>query len=153
MHTRRTLMFTLAASIAPAMAATRGNKALYLGGTVPALEPKTEGLLDVSGTQNVIFTWRQQKLEIPYAKVSSLEYGQKAGRRVGVALVVTPLALFSKKRKHYLTIGYEDAEGKRQGAVFELAKGTVRTILTTLTARTGKQIEYESEEAKRNVGS
>ena len=42
--------------------------------------------------------------------------------------MVSPLALFSKKRKHYLTSGFSDADGKQQGAVFELAKDTVRSL-------------------------
>ena len=90
---------------------------------------------------------------MPYEKITSLEYGQKVGRRVGVAVAVTPLALFSKKRKHFLTLGFTDDQGKQQGSVFELSKGTVRTILSTLEARSGKKVEYESEEAKKNLGN
>jgi hypothetical protein len=67
--------------------------------------------------------------------------------------MVSPLALFSKKRKHYLTIGFTDADGKQQGAVFELGKDTVRSTLVTLEARSGKQVEYESDEAKKHVGN
>jgi hypothetical protein len=37
--------------------------------------------------------------------------------------------LFSKKRNHYLTIGYKDASGKDQAAVFELGKDIARTAL------------------------
>jgi len=44
------------------------------------------------------------KLSTPYDQVNDqvndLKYGKKAGRRPGVAIAVTPLALFSKKRKH-----------------------------------------------------
>ena len=89
---------------------------------------------------------------IPYGKITSIEYGQKAGRRVGVALAVSPIALFSKKRKHYVTLAYTDDAGKNQGAVFEVAKGTVRNVVTVLETRSGKQVEYESEEAKKNLG-
>ena len=68
-------------------------------------------------------------------------------------MAVGVLALFSKKRRHFLTIGYTDAAGKKQGAVFELAKGTIRSTLTKLEAKSGKQVEFESEEAKKNIGS
>jgi hypothetical protein len=90
---------------------------------------------------------------IPYKTIQSLEYGQKAGRRVGVALAVSPLFLFSKKRKHFLSIAYLDEQGQKQGAVFELAKGTVRSALSTFETRSGKQIEYESEDAKKHAGN
>jgi hypothetical protein len=131
----------------------RGNKALYMGGTIPNLPPRTEGEFDLSGDQVLVFSWKKGKVDVPYVRITSLEYGQKVGRRVGVALAVNIFALFSKKRKHYLTIGYEDSDGKKQGAVFELAKGTVRATLTTLETRSGKPIEYESEEAKKNIGN
>jgi hypothetical protein len=82
-----------------------------------------------------------------------LEYGQKAGRRVGVALAVNPLFLFSKKRKHYLTVGFSDSAGQTQGAVLELGKKRVRAILDILETRSGKQVEYESEEARKHAGN
>lgn len=58
--------------------------------------------------------------------------------------------LFSKKRKHFVTIGYKDAEEKEQVAVFELGKDIVRTTLPILEARSGKKIEYQDEEARKS---
>jgi hypothetical protein len=81
--------------------------------------------------------------------MTGLEYGQKAGRRVGVAIMVSPLALFSKKRKHFLTINFNDKDGKPQAVVFELGKDIVRTALTIIETRSGKQIEYQDEEARK----
>ena len=83
--------------------------------------------------------------------MNDLEYGQKAGRRLGLAIVVNPLLFFSKKRRHFLTVGYQDDDGKQQAAVFELGKDVVRVTLATLEARTGRKIEYEDEDA-RNSG-
>jgi hypothetical protein len=91
-----------------------------------------------------------QPVTIPYAAITDLEYGQKAGRRVGVAIMVSPLALFSKKRKHYLTLGYKDANGKDQAAVFELGKDIVRTTLKIIETRSGKEIQYQDEEARKS---
>ena len=133
-------------------AAVRGDEAMYVGGTLSVAE-KTEGKLDTSGDRIAKFVWKKGELAIPFEKITSLEYGQKAGRRIGVAVAVNPLFLFSKKRRHYVTIGYADEQGKQQGAVFELAKGTVRNILTVLETRSGKQVEYESGEAKKNLGN
>ena len=125
---------------------------MYVGGTFTAIPGKTEGRLDLSDSSTMKFTSKKGDILIPYGKITSIEYGQKAGRRVGVALAVNPVALFSKKRKHYVTLAFADDAGKNQGAVFEVAKGTVRNVLTTLETRSGKQVEYESEEAKRNLG-
>jgi hypothetical protein len=88
---------------------------------------------------------------VPYAGIESIEYGQKAGRRVGAAVVVSPLFLLSKKRKHYVTVGFTDTTGTRQGAVFEIAKGDVHSFVKTLSTRSGKDVEYESEDARKNL--
>ena len=135
------------------LAAVRGKEVKYVGGSIAGLKENTEGrlLLDES---DAVFTDKKGKdrlLAIPYKKIDSLEYGQKAGRRVGVALAVSPLFLLSKKRKHFLSISFFDAEGKKQGAVFELSKGIVKETLTTLEQKSGKTVEYESEEAKKHA--
>jgi hypothetical protein len=82
--------------------------------------------------------------------ITGLEYGQKAGRRVAVAVLISPLALFSKKRNHYLTITYNDAAGKEQAAVFELGKDVVRTTLKILEVRSGKSLEFQDDEARKS---
>ena len=86
---------------------------------------------------------------IPYKAITSLEYGQKAGRRVGVAILISPLALFSKKRKHFLTIAYTE-NGKPQAGIFELGKDVVRTTLKVIEVRSGQKIEYQDEEARKS---
>lgn len=148
------LMVFLAIIVATAsMAAVRGDEAMYVGGSLTTIPEKTEGRLDLSSEQEAKFTWKGGQVSIRFDKITSLEYGQKAGRRVGVAVVVSPLALFSKKRKHYLTIAFADETGKQQGAVFELSKGVVRSTLTTFESRSGKTVEYESEDAKKHIGN
>jgi hypothetical protein len=129
-----------------------GSKdAKYIGGTVQ-IPAESEGRFDVSNEAAAKFTSKNGAIEIPYEKITSLEYGQKAGRRVGVALVVSPIALFSKKRRHFLSIGFKDGQGKDQGAVIELGKEIIRTTLKILETRSGKKIEYESDDAKKNIG-
>ncbi len=134
-----------------AFAAVRGEDVMYVGGTVKNLPEATEGQLDTQNENALVFTSDKGKFEIPYQNITSLEYGQKAGRRVGVAGVITVWAFFSKKRKHFLTIGYNDAEGKPQGVVLELAKGRAKTMITIIEVRSGKKVEYESDEAKKHV--
>jgi len=47
------------------------------------------------------------------------------------------------------TIAYKEPTGKEQAAVFELGKDIVRTTLKILEVRTGKEIEFQDEEACR----
>jgi hypothetical protein len=134
-----------------AFAGLSSNKTKYIGGTVSALKEGAEGKSSAKDEKVFVFTAEKgEKVEIPYDKVDSLEYGQKAGRRVGVAFVVNPIFIFSKKRRHFLTLGYTDADGKQQAAVFEMGKDVVRVTLATLEARTGKKIEYQDEEARKS---
>lgn len=111
-----------------------------------------KGRLDTSHETNLTFTPDKKErtaLVIPYDKITAIEYGQKAGRRVGVAILVSPLALFSKKRKHFLMVSYDDAAGKEQAAVLELGKDIIRTTLTNVQTRSGKEITCQDEEARK----
>ena len=135
----------------PALWAGLGSdKTMYVGGTINSIKEGTEGASSAKDENNFIFNYQGGKLAIPYDRVNDLEYGQKAGRRLGLAIAVTWMALFSKKRKHFLTVGYKDENDKQQAAVFELGKNVVRVTLASLEARTGKKIEYEDDEARKS---
>jgi hypothetical protein len=131
-----------------AFAGVGSHDAMYVGGTVTAIADKTEGHLSTSD-DSVLFRSKNASLTIPYSKVDSLEYGEKAGRRVGLAVAVSPLFLLSKKRRHYLTIGYVDEQNKQEAAVLELGKDIIRPTLSTLEAKTGKKVEYQDDEARK----
>lgn len=139
------------AAAAPCLAAVKGEEVMYVGGTIDGLPEATEGMADIKDSSKLGFTSPGGGFEIPYSSIKSLEYGQKAGRRVGVAIVITVWALFSKKRKHFLTIGFDSSDGKPQGVVLEVAKGRAKTFITVIEARSGKKVEYESEEARKHV--
>ena len=132
-------------------AAVQKGGCLYVGGTISGLPEATIGSLNTSNEKTLLFQSPQGKFEIAYENVTSLEYGQKAGRRLGVALTITIWALLSKKRKHFLTIGFTDANEKPQGVVLEIPKGTAKSFITIIEVRSGKKVEYESEEAKKHV--
>jgi len=123
---------------------------MYVGGTYSELPDKTKGHLDLSAAETAIFQSKKGTFEIPYKSIKSVEYGQKAGRRVGVALAVSPLALFSKKRKHYVSIAFTDKAGNAQGIVLEVGKGRVHSLVATFEQRSGRAVEFESEDAKKH---
>ena len=165
------LSLALLLSAEPALAAVRGNKAMYVDGTVASVPQQTKGVLNLSGDKNAVFvSEKDQKplLQIPYEKITRVEYGQNVQRRIrsggavagstaaavagGIfaAPVVVPL-LLTKRRKHYVSIFFEDAEGKQQVCVFEVGKSTIRPTLKILEARSRKQVEYETEEARKKM--
>ena len=86
---------------------------------------------------------------IDYARVNTLEYGQNVSRRYAAAVLISPVLLLSKSRKHFVTVGYEDADGKQQALVFRVNKGDIRSVLASLEARTGRRMEYQDDEARK----
>lgn len=126
---------------------------MYIGGTVPGIKERIEGISSTSDEKLFVFTYKdgdkEEKLTIPYTRINDLEYGQKAARRIGLG-AVSPWLLLSKKRQHFLTIGYQDENDKQQVAVFELGKDIVRVTLASMEARTGKKIDYQDDEAKKS---
>jgi hypothetical protein len=123
-----------------ALLAVDRDKAQYVGGTLRGVKEKAEGRLDTKSESEMTFdAGKDGKVALPYSAVTSLEYGQKAGRHVSV--------LFSKQRSHYLTITYKDDAGKQQAGVFELGKDIVRPTLKIVELRTGKPIEFQDAEA------
>ena len=126
------------------------NKTMYVGGTVTSIKEGAEGTSSTRDEKVFEFDYKDGKLAIPYDRINDLEYGQKAGRRLGLAIAVNPLLFFSKKRKHFLTIGFQDESDKQQAAVFELGKDVIRTTIASLEARTGKKVDYQDEEARKS---
>jgi hypothetical protein len=130
--------------------AVGGKNTAYVGGTVSSIKQGAEGTSSTADEKVFVFDSKDGKLSVPYDRINDLEYGQKAGRRLGLALTISPWLLFSKKRKHFLTIGYQDENDKQQAAVFELGKDTIRVTLASLEARTGKKIDYQDDEARKS---
>jgi hypothetical protein len=144
------LFFVLMAEVL-AFAGLGSNDALYVGGTISAMKENTAGKVSVGDDKNFTFDAKSGKIAIPYAQINSLEYGQKAGRRLGLAVAVSPLFLLSKKRRHFLTIGYKDESDKQQAAVLELGKSLITRTIAALEAKTGKKVDYEDDEARKTA--
>jgi hypothetical protein len=143
---------TVFALLAPTALAVGKNKAKYLGGTINSVAVKAEGLITTTDSSKFVFVAEKSGglIEVPYKRVVELEYGQKSGRRVAEAILLSPLFLFSKKRAHFLTITYKDPKGTEQAVIFELGKDIIRTTLTILETRTGRKVTYQDEEAAKS---
>lgn len=143
------------------LAGLGGKKAKYVGGTITTVKPGAKGTLEVNLPETAVFVSNKGSFLIPYESITSLEYGQQAERPVGtaIALGATTLGLaalpllLTKNRKHYLTIRFTDENGTEQGAVLELGKKITRVTLSTMEVRSGIEIEYQSEEARKHQGN
>lgn len=134
----------------PSFASVGSHDAMFVGGTVTTIKAGTEGKVSTDDEKAYAFTYKDGNLRIPYDRVEALEYGQKAGRRVGLAIAISPWLLLSKKRNHFLTISWKNEDDKDQAVVLELGKDIVRVQLATLEARTGRKIEYQDDEARKS---
>jgi hypothetical protein len=143
--------------IPSAFAGLGSKKAQYVGGTAN-LKEGAEGTLDASHKTNLVFKEKNGDFTLPYSSVTALSYGQHAGRRIGAAIALSAATagiyglpmLFSKKRRHYLTVSYTTEPGKDEAVIFQLGKDVTRAMLATLQARTGKTVEYEDDEARKS---
>ena len=132
-----------------ATAAEPGVRAQIVGGTVPDLPAKSNARLDLSGAEALVLRCGKSELRIDYHRVNTLEYGQNVSRRYAAAILISPVLLLSKSRKHFVTLGYADAEGRQQAVVFRVDKGDIRPVLAGLEARTGRRFEYTDNEARK----
>jgi hypothetical protein len=131
------------------LAGDSGGRAQYVGGTVAGLPSKSEGNINTTDEEVLLFRSKQATVRVPYNKINTIEYGQRVNRRYAEAILISPLLLLAKKRKHFLTVGYTDEQGHQQALVFQVAKGAVRSVLVSLEAKTGRKVEFQDNEARK----
>jgi hypothetical protein len=132
-----------------ALAGTPGGRVEYIGGTVESLTTKADGRMNTADVDKLVVQFRSQAFTVPFESINQLEYGQKVDRRYLSAVLISPLFLLAKSRKHFLTVGYQDAAGRQQAMIFRVAKGDIRALLVTLEARTGRKVIFQDEEARK----
>jgi len=120
-----------------------------MGGTISVLASKTPGLINTREDDVLLFQAKGVTVQVPYDKINELEYGQRVGRRYAEAILFSPIFLLSKTRKHYLTIGFTDDQGKQQAMIFLVGKNEVRAMLVSLEAKSGRRVEYQDDDARR----
>lgn len=143
------MLFLLLCALGWSAAAT--ERAEYAGGTLTAA-PRGQGGLDLTDARALLFRAGDKELRIAYGRVNLLEYGQQVDRRYAMAVVVSPLLLLSKKRAHFVTLGYTDEAGQQQAAVFRVHKNSIRAVLAALEARTGLKVQFSDAEARKARG-
>jgi hypothetical protein len=122
----------------------------YAGGTQPEIAAGAQGRIDLSDQRYMAFYVKKSGVRIAYDRINVLEYGQNVSRRLAEAIVISPMFLLAKKRKHFLTIGYRDEQNIQQALVFRVGKNDIRALLASLEARTGRKVEYQDLEARKS---
>ncbi len=134
--------------VALTVQAETGAPASYVGGTAAGIDGKS-GRIVTTDDVFLEFRCKGKEVYVGYDKINLLEYGQNVDRRIMMAVIVSPLFLLSKKRQHFLTVGYGDKQGKQQALVFKVDKNSIRSVLVALEARTGLKIQFQDDEARK----
>lgn len=132
-----------------AAAAFAQTEVEYIGGTTSSVRAGSGGRIELSDDRYMAFYAHKAQLRVPYDQVNLLEYGQQVDRRLALALVISPVFLLSKSRRHFLTVGYADERGVQQAMVFRVDKNSIRAALVALEARTGLKVQYQDQEARK----
>ena len=148
MRCRLTSLFFLLC-LASAVARQSGSHAEYIGGTRPEIPIHNGGVIETVDNTYFVFLSKQTQVRIPYERINLLEYGQKVDRRYVSAVLISPLFSLAKKREHFLTVGFQDDDGRQQALIFRVDKSDIRATLVSLEARTGQQVQFQDEEARK----
>jgi len=127
----------------------RDAEAAYVGGTLGQLEPGVHGHASTADGESFVFKAKRAIIRVPYERINLIEYGQKVDRRLMEAILISPLMILSKKRQHFLTVGFESDDGRQQAMLLKVDKSHIRAILVSLEARTGRKVTYQDEEARK----
>ena len=112
--------------------------------------PAVRGIVEAVDAQFFVFYSGKASWRVPYEKINLVEYGEKVDRRYIAAVLISPLFLLAKKRKHFLTVGYSDEEDHQQAMIFKINKDDIRATLVVLEARTGRKVEYQDDDARKS---
>jgi len=85
---------------------------------------------------------------LPTAAIDEIFYSRVSGRRIGAAILVTPLLLFSKGRKHYMTLTFDDGAQLVGAIEFKLHKDNYRGTLRAIEQVTNLTMLYDQEGIK-----
>ncbi len=115
-----------------------------------AAEQGKKGRLVVTA-DTIRFVDKKGKTEyftIPASAVTDLFYSRVSGRRIKTAVFVTPFLLFSKGKKHYMTISFDDGKDLVGAVEFRLDKSNYRGILHAVESVSGVPLEFDQEGIK-----
>src|SRR5258708_12055633 len=132
-------------------AGSKGSGAEYAGGTILQIPDSCSGSIQAVDDQYFVFYSKKARWRVPYERINLIEYGQKVDRRYMAAVLISPLFLMSKKRRHFLTVGYTDEEGHQQAMIFRVEKPPIRTILATLEAPTAPRAQHTHTQAPKSA--
>jgi len=137
------VLLTLLASVCSAQSQVDFDKAVYIKPVEAQKGEAIAGVLRFDSTKRevqFVETSGALALSVKYEAIKGLLYEDTARPRYAVGLIVPPL-VFTKSKKHYLTIDYMDVAGKPYYAIIHLDKSNFQEALNRAESETGKKLE------------
>jgi len=134
-------------SPAPAGSAVEFDNVEYIAMSQAGAKARgVRGVLTFDVVAKVVrFSAEGTLFETPFSKIASLVYERAASPRFALGMTVAWPLLFTKTRKHFLTVEYKDSQAKGTVAFFRLDKRNFREILATAESQTGMRVERHEE--------
>jgi hypothetical protein len=141
-----------------ALSQASGFKVRYLAGSVETRTDRDDwrNNLVILSDEIRVELRDGQRISVDPKAVTSISYGREATRHVArwvaLGILVQPvaaLAMFNENVKHYVSIEYETADGKKGGLLIQTHKNKYRNVLALLRGATGKEIEREKKNRKQ----
>lgn len=104
----------------------------------------------------IIFNLKgSEEIRIDPREVKLLTHSRHASRKIGkyaALAIVSPLFLFGmlkKNKRHFIGIGTETADGKKNGYNLQAKNDQYRALITAVEGVTGLKVEEEHEEKEK----
>ncbi len=152
LHSLKVLVVVSVCLLLPAeLSAQMSFKKVEVRTTYGKAEEGKKGKLIVDG-ESIRFVKekneRDEYFTIPSDAVTDVFYSRVSGRRIKTAIFVNIFLLFSKGKKHYMTLSFDDG-GAIVGAVeFKLDKKNYRGILRAIEQVSGVDLVFDQEGIK-----
>jgi hypothetical protein len=132
---KKVAVFCLLFLVALPAGAVEGGQVMYVGGSVPAVQPGVLGRLDTTSETALSFEYAGNKLVIPYANIDAYQYTDQVARHLGVLPAIGVGLVKKRQRRHFFQITYRDRGNVSQVAFFEVSKQMPETLLAVLQIR------------------
>ena len=129
----------LVLALAGAAFAQQSQTVEYSGGTVPNLKAETEGTLDLSDPDNLIFQYASGKVLIPYRHMQSYQYNEEVRHHLGVLPAIAVGLVRARLKNHFIRVTYLDDNKAQQIALFNVPKDMPKVLEPVLQARIAKK--------------
>jgi hypothetical protein len=120
-------------------------KVKYSGGSLPNVKAGQDLKMYVDGQNVRLRSGKTGFTYIPTASITEVSYGQEVHRRIGtaaglavVSFGIGALVAFSKSKKHYVGLTWDDS-GNKGGLVIQADKDEYRGLIAALEGVSGKK--------------